>query len=125
MLKIDMLASFSVNKEESTETAREVFSDFLTEGETIIKAYANIRDKVVFTDKKIICMDVKGLTGTKKEFKFFPYSKINSFSIETAGVLDGDADFKIWASAVGMFEIKFKKKMDVRSIAIYLNEKIL
>ena len=124
MLKIDMLASFSVNKEESIEKAEEVFNDFLIEGEKILKAYTNIRDKVIFTDSKIICLDVKGITGTKKEFRFFPYSKINSFSVETAGIMDGDADFKIWASAVGMFEIKFKKGMDVKTIAILLNEKI-
>tara|TARA_B110000438_G_scaffold276960_1_gene299169 strand:+ start:1054 stop:1170 length:117 start_codon:yes stop_codon:yes gene_type:complete len=38
-------------------------------------------------------MDVQGLTGSKKEYRSFPYSNISSFSIETAGTFDGDSDF--------------------------------
>jgi len=70
-------------------------------------------------------MDVQGLTGSKKEFRSFPYSKISSFSIETAGTFDGDSDFKIWVSGVGVFGIKFHKKLDIKSIGKFLSSKIL
>jgi hypothetical protein len=112
-----MLAKFSVNKTESKEDAAKVFQPFLLDDENILRAFKHTRDKVVFTNQKIICYDVQGITGSKKEFKFFPYSKITSFSIETAGLLDGDSDFKIWVSGVGVFEIKFGRSIDVGDIA--------
>lgn len=116
-MPIDMLVSFSVNAVESKENAAKIFSPFLLEDENILRAYKHTRDKVVFTDQKIICYDVQGITGSKKEFRFFPYSKIISFSIESAGLLDGDSDFKIWLSGVGAFEIKFSKRLDIKEIA--------
>ncbi len=70
-------------------------------------------------------MDVQGITGSKKEYRTFPYSKISSFSIETAGTFDGDSDFKIWLSGVGVFEIKFRKKLDIKKVGRFLSEKTL
>jgi hypothetical protein len=70
-------------------------------------------------------MDVQGLTGSKKEYRSFPYSNISSFSVETAGTFDGDSDFRIWVSGVGVFEIKFHKKLDIKKIGRFLSNKIL
>ncbi len=70
-------------------------------------------------------MDVQGFTGSKKEYRSFPYSRISSFSVETAGTFDGDSDFKIWVSGVGVFEIKFHKKLDIKKIGKYLSQKFL
>jgi hypothetical protein len=38
-------------------------------------------------------MDVQGLTGSKKEYRSFPYSKISSFAVETSGTFDGESGF--------------------------------
>lgn len=70
-------------------------------------------------------MDVQGITGSKKEYRSFPYSKISSFSVEIAGTFDGDRDFKIWLSGVGVFEIKFRKKLDIKKVGRFLSEKLL
>jgi len=51
-------------------------------------------------------------------------SKITSFSVETIGTLDGDGDFKIWLSSVGVFEIKFRKKMDIEKVGKFLSERL-
>ena len=91
---IDLLTHFSVTKEESIDKAQNLFGDFLLKEESILKAYTHSRDKVVFTTHRLICYDVQGLTGSKKEIRFFPYSKITSFSVETAGFFDGDSDLK-------------------------------
>ena len=69
-------------------------------------------------------MDVQGLTGSKKEFRVFPYSKISSFSVETAGTFDGDSDFKIWISGVGVFEIKFHRKLNIQQVGSFLMSKV-
>ncbi|MUH34423.1 PH domain-containing protein [Zobellia amurskyensis] len=124
-MKIDLLVTFSVTKEENPEASRVKVADILVDDESIDLAYSHVRDKVWFTSKRIIAMDVQGLTGSKKEFKSFPYSKISSFSIETAGTFDGDSDFKIWVSGVGVFEIKFRKSLNIKKVGKYLSEKLL
>ena len=124
-MKIDLLVKFSVTKEEDPNESREKIQDILINGEQIDLAFAHKRDKVWFTSKRIIAMDVQGITGSKKEYRSFPYSKISSFSIETAGTFDGDSDFKIWVSGVGVFEIKFSRKLDIREVGRYLSEQVL
>ena len=124
-MKVDLLAKFSVTKEEDPNSSLEKIQDILIENETVNLAYSHTRDKVWFTNKRIIAMDVQGLTGSKREFRSFPYSKISSFSIETAGMLDADSDFKIWVSGVGVFEIKFYQKLDIKKVGRFLSEKLL
>jgi hypothetical protein len=123
-MAIDLLAQFSVIEKTEVNESKALFEPFLATDEEIVLSYKNTRDKVIFTSKKILCYDVQGLTGSKKEFRIFPYSKISSFSVETAGFFDGDADFKIWISGVGMFEIKFSKKLDIKEVGSFMAGKI-
>jgi effector-binding domain-containing protein len=124
-MKIDLLVTFSVTKEEIVSESIDKIQNILIEGEEINLVYSHVRDKVWFTNKRIIAMDVQGLTGSKKEYRSFPYSNISSFSVETAGTFDGDSDFKIWVSGVGVFEIKFRKKLDIRKVGRFLSERLL
>ena len=124
-MKVDLLAKFSVTKEEDIHTSIALVEDILIPDEEIYLVFSHVRDKVWFTSDRIISLDVQGLTGSKKEYRSFPYSKISSFSIETAGTFDGDSDFKIWVSGVGAFSIKFHRKLDIREIARFLSGRIL
>ena len=121
---MDLISSFSVTKLWSVDEAQIKFGDFLRSDENILNAYTHTRDKIVFTDRQLICYDVQGLTGSKKEWRFFPYSKITSFSIESAGTFDMDTDFKIWVSGVGMFEMKFHRNLNIRAVAKFLAKTI-
>ncbi len=123
-MAIDLIAKFSVIKPLDLEEAEPVFAPFLAADEKIELAFTNVRDQVVFTDKKIIALDVQGFTGMKRDYRFFPYSKITSFSVETAGTFDLDADFKIWLSGGGCFEIKFGTALDIIAIGKFLAGKI-
>lgn len=123
-MPIDLLAKFSVTDKVLNEEGRELFDMFLSPDENILLFYKHARDKVVFTDTKIIAIDVQGLTGKKKQFRMFPYSKITSYSVETAGTFDWDSDLKIWVSGVGAFAVKLGKKIDIIEIGKLLSEKI-
>ena len=57
----------------------------LINNEIVLNAYQTIRDQVVFTNKRIICIDVQGITGKRKDFSSLPYSKIQYFSVRTPG----------------------------------------
>lgn len=124
-MKIDLLVSFSVTHEIDVNAIDEKTSSILIDGETVLFAYSHTRDKVYFTSKRIIAVDVQGLTGLRKEYRSFPYSKISSFSVESSGLFDSDNDFKIWVSGVGVFGIKFGERLDIRIISKLLAEKTL
>ena len=42
-------------------------------------SYKGMRDYVVFTSKRIIAVNVQGITGKKKDFTSLPLSKIQAF----------------------------------------------
>lgn len=123
-MPIDLLARFSVTEKVMNEQGRELFDMFLAPDEHIILYYKHTRDKVIFTDRKIIAIDVQGITGKKKEFRMFPYTRITSYSVETAGTFDWDSDLKIWVSGVGAFAVKLGKKIDIIEIGKFLSEKV-
>jgi len=71
------------------------FEPILVEGEIIEKAFKLIKDMFIFTNKRLILVE-KQLVGTKVDYMSIPYSSIQKFSKESAGILDLDAELKIW-----------------------------
>ena len=68
---------------------------FMLPGENIVSAFKSGRDQVIFTDKRIIAVDVKGITGSRKEFSTLPYSKIIHFTVQTPGFLEFNSDSEL------------------------------
>ena len=97
----------------------------LINGEAVISEYTAIRDFVIFTNKRIIAVNVQGITGKKKDFTTLPYSKIQAFSIETAGVLDLDAELEIYFSGLGKVKFEFTGESDISEIGKMISEKVL
>lgn len=88
----------------------------LVEGEKGLSGFKGSRDWVVFTDKRIIAVNVQGITGKKKDFSSLPYSKVQAFSVETAGALDVDSELELWFSGLGKVRFEFKGQVDIRAI---------
>jgi hypothetical protein len=112
----------AVNIEELTNE----FSAILIEGEVIESAFAVFRDKWVFTNKRLILLDIQGLTGSKREYLTIPYNSVDRFSIETAGTLDDDCEMKLWVK--GMQEPlkkEFKRNTDIKGLQRALASHIL
>lgn len=93
-----------------------IINDFLIDGEVVIGAYKSVRDGVVFTNKRIIAINVQGLTGKKQDYTSIPYGKISTFSLETAGLFDLDAELEIYLSGVGKVKFQFTGSTDVKAI---------
>ena len=94
-------------------------------GEEIIGSFQTIRDGVVFTSKRIITINVQGLTGKKKDFTSLPYSKIQAFSVETAGVLDLDSELELWFSGLGRIKLDFVSNANVTEICRMISMHVL
>lgn len=94
-------------------------------GETIIGTYKAIRDGVVFTTKRIFVINVQGLTGKKVDYTSLPYSKIQAYSVETAGVLDLDSELELWFSGLGRVKLEFTSNSNVAEICRFISELVL
>ncbi len=99
------------------EKLKKEFQDILTEDEVIESAWKVIRDKWVFTNKRLIMVDVQGVTGLKKEYHSIPYASITQFSIETPGTIDEDCEMKIWLKGqTAPFVKEFKRHANLKEI---------
>lgn len=85
-------------------------------GEQFVASFKAMRDFVVFTNKRLIAVNVQGITGKKRDFTSLPYSKIQAFSIETAGTFDLDAELDLWFSGLGKVRLEFKGNADIRQL---------
>ena len=99
-----------------------MIDDFLIGDEQIVGSYQSMRDGVVFTNKRIIAINVQGITGKKKDFTSIPYSKITTYSLETAGTFDLDAELELYLSGVGKVKFEFTGSTDVKAICKLISE---
>lgn len=98
---------------------------FLIDGESVLAVFRTIRDQVVFTNKRIIAANVQGLTGKKVDYTSIPYSKIQTFSVETAGTLDLDCEIDVYISAVGKVRFEIRGNFDIVAFNRILSEHVL
>ena len=102
-----------------------IVSDILIHNEKVFASFGALRDKLVFTDKRIISINVQGITGAKKDFTSIPYSKIQTYSVETAGTLDLDAELDITISGLGTVRFELTSSSNIKEICVKISEKIL
>ena len=107
------------------ETYADEIAPLMVDGEEIISSYRTIRDGVVFTNKRIISINIQGMTGKKVSYTTLPYSKIQAFSVETAGVVDLDSELDLWFSGRGHVKFAFVSNANISQIGSLLSEKIL
>jgi len=113
--------------EVSSEKLTEKYSKLLINGEQVELGFKLFRDVFMFTNKRLVLIDVQGLTGSKVEYKSMPYKNISRFSLETAGTFDLDAELKIWISSENTPTVskKFNSTIDVYEVQRYLAEKVM
>lgn len=106
------------------ETIQEKYSKLLLPTENVEAAFKLIRDTFIFTNKRLIIIDVQGLTGSKIEYFSASYRSITRFSVETAGSFDLDAELKIWISGEHQPSIqkRFNKNVDIYDVQRILAE---
>ena len=111
----------------SNDEVRGEVDGLLIAGEQIECAFKTIRDQLVFTNKRIISIDVQGLTGKRKSYATMPYSKIQYFSIQTPGFMELFPDSELFIMFSNSFTAKFEFKgaVDIGKIGRMLSEYVL
>ena len=106
----------------SQEDLLNKYGQLLLENEQVEMGFKLIRDTFIFTNKRLILVDVQGITGSKTEYKSIAYKSITRFSVETAGTFDLDAELKIWVSSELQPSIV---KQFTKSVNVYDVQKVL
>ena len=104
---------------------RPEINSLLISDEKIKFAFQTIRDQVIFTNNRIFVANVKGISGKKIAYFSYPYSKIQYYGIETAGLLDIDCELIIAFSNGAILQFDFKSDVDIHSISSLISSYIL
>lgn len=112
-------------REISVEKIRPEVTTFLTSEEEIIQAFQTVRDQVIFTSKRVLAVNVQGLTGKKISYFSYPYSKVQYFGVETAGVLDIDSELILAFSNGTKLQFDFKSRVNIKKICATISQYVL
>mgnify|MGYP002623460001 CR=1 FL=1 len=99
----------------------------LVDGEFMNQAFKTMRDQLIFTNKRIISVDVQGVTGKKKSFSSLPYSKIQFFAIQTPGFIEIIPDSELFLMFANGFTatFEFKGGVNIGEIGRMISEYVL
>ena len=99
----------------------------LVEGEFVNQAFKTVRDQLIFTNHRIIAIDVQGITGKRKSFSSLPYSKIQYFAIQTPGFVELIPDSELFIMFTNGFTatFEFKGGTDIGAIGRMISEYVL
>ena len=99
----------------------------LLKDEFVNQAFQTVRDQMIFTNKRIISIDVQGITGKRKSFSSLPYSKIQFFAIQTPGFIEIIKDSELYLMFANGFTatVEFKGNVDIGAIGRMISEYVL
>ena len=117
MINFSDNAVFNLKPINEKDVQKDVFGLFVA-GESVLGAFKTIRDQVIFTNKRIITIDVQGVTGKRKDYTTLPYSKIEYFSIQTPGFAELIPDCEMALFYGNGFTARFDFKGDCNIIQL-------
>jgi hypothetical protein len=111
----------------NVDEVRAEVNGLLVKDESIVMAFKTIRDQLVFTNRRIISIDVQGFTGKRKQFTTMPYSKIQYFSIQTPGFMEiiPDSELSVMFNNGYVATFEFKGNVDIGLIGRIISEYVL
>lgn len=106
------------------ESVRADVNGLLIGGEVIVSAFQTVRDQLVFTNRRIIAIDVQGVTGKRKSFTTLPYSKVQFFTIQTPGFMElfSDTELLLMFSNGFTAKFEFRGSVDIGQISRVISQ---
>ncbi len=116
-------------KNPNSQETKKFHSDYgqlLVDGEIIEAGFIVLRDTFLFTNKRLILVDIQGISGKQIEYISIPYNKITRFSVQTGERFDLNAELKVWLGGDAIpFEKKFNKDVNVYEVQKELARHVL
>ncbi|WP_218775298.1 PH domain-containing protein [Collinsella vaginalis] len=118
--------------EMSIEEAQRDYGMYLMRGESITHCFALVRDKMLFTDRRVIFIDHQGMTGTKAAVVSIDLQSIVDVRLETGGIGFDHAElsfayivspyYKVYGAQAVTKTLEFPKGFDVQGLYSLLAE---
>ncbi|MDE7426072.1 MAG: PH domain-containing protein [Lachnospiraceae bacterium] len=126
MINFSKNSVFNLKPISESEIQKDALSLFIA-NENVIGSYKTIRDQVIFTNKRIIAVDVQGITGKRKEYSTLPYSKIQYFSVQTPGFAEAipDCEMELYFTNGFMARFEFKGECNIIELGKIISEYVL
>ena len=118
-------AKFNKLNQTDNDTFADRLRPMMVGSEEIIATYKAMRDGIVFTSKRIFVINVQGITGKKVDYTSLPYSKIQAWSVESAGTIDLDSELELWFSGLGKIKLEFTSRTDIGKICRMISDCVL
>ena len=80
---------------------------------------------IVATNKRIIAVNVQGLIGKKVDYTSLPYSKLQAYSVETAGTFDRECELDLVYSGLGTVRFELGRGCDVLALNRLISSYVL
>ncbi len=126
MINFSQNATFNLKRIDRSEMNRNA-QMLLLDNESVIGVYKTIRDQVIFTDRRIITVDVQGLTGKRQEIVTLPYTSVQYFGIQTVGFAEliPDSELALFFNNGMVANFEFKGDNDILQIGKLLSTYVL
>lgn len=114
---------FNLKKIDEKDIHKSIYALLIT-GEEILGGYKIVRNQVVFTTKRILTLDVQGVTGKKQDIFCIPYAKIQYFSVQTAGFgeIIPDGKLTLYFMDGNKMAFEFKDNCNILEIARMISQ---
>jgi hypothetical protein len=92
----------------------------------VVECAAQVRgDIILFTDWRLLLVEKDRLGGKKVEYTSIPYHAVVRFSVEAVGMLDLDAEVKIWTSSRDdPIRMQFTRAVNVYDFQVMLARRV-
>ena len=110
-----------INNDECSKTVHHI----LVEDEVIVRTFKTVRDNLVFTNKRIIGINIQGLVGKKRDITSLPLNNIQAFSVESSGTFETTSQMELWFAGLGKIRFEFDAKVDVYQLAHIIGSRML
>ncbi len=97
------------------------YGQLLADGEIIEAGFVVFRDTFLFTNKRLILVEIQGISGRQIEYLSVPYCNIMKFSVQTGEKFNLNAELKLW---IGSETIPIEKKFNA-DVNVYEVQKVL
>jgi len=129
--EVDQAASLSFRnfvEMDAGEAERQLREEqILQDGETALMAFTLRRDRVVFTQRRMIFRDIP-LVGQQIRYQTVPFSAVDLYAIQTGGKYDGHMEMKLWLESPGLpfWHMNFKRNgADIFKVGEFWNRRVL
>lgn len=90
----------------------------LLDDEQAAMAFKVGRDMVIFTQMRILVIDVQGWSGKKVEYQSYPLTFAMAFSVKSAGTFDRDSEMAVYLDMPGLAKIAQDVKQNTDLFAV-------